>query len=69
MNVYNLYSTIAECFLFSFLSDVDFFFQFRSVSISIIRHASLFFRSYSGNLPAIFLIFCLTNFSSGPFDF
>ena len=34
------------------------FFQFRSVSvsISIIWHAGLFFRSYSGNLPAMF--FC-----------
>ena len=32
------------------------FFQFRSVSvsISIIWHAGLFFRSYSGNLPAMF---------------
>ena len=31
-------------------------FQFRSVSvsISIILHAGLFFRSYSGNLPAMF---------------
>ena len=42
-------------FLPSFLSGVDFFFQFRSVSvsISIIWHAGLFFRSYSGNLPAM----------------
>ena len=32
-----------------------FFFQFRSVSvsISIIWHAGLFFRSYSGNMPAM----------------
>ena len=32
-------------------------FQFRSVSvsISIIWHAGLFFRSYSGNLPAMFI--------------
>ena len=34
------------------------FFLFRSVSvsISIIWHAGLFFRSYSGNLPAMFII-------------
>ena len=37
----------------------QFFFQFRSlsVSISIIWQACLFFRSYSGNLPAMF-VFC-----------
>ena len=36
------------------MSRVDFF-QFRSVSvsISIILHAGLFFRSYSGNLPGL----------------
>ena len=33
------------------------FFQFRSVSvsISIIWYAGLFFRSYSGNVPAMFV--------------
>ena len=38
----------------------SFFFQFRSVSvsISIIRHAGLFFRSYSGNLPAMLYPYC-----------
>ena len=57
MKFNNLYQFIAEQFLPSFFSGVDFFFPFRSVSvsISIIRHAGLFFRSYSGNLPAMFV--------------
>ena len=39
-----------------FFWEASIFFQFRSVSvsISIIWHAGLFFRSYSGNLPAMF---------------
>ena len=56
MNFNKLYYFIAECFLPSFFERRRFFFQFRSVSvsISIIWHAGLFFRSYSGNLPALF---------------
>ena len=36
--------------------DRDNFFS-KSVSICILRHASLFFRSYSGNLPAMLFMF------------
>ena len=41
-------------------------FQFRSVSvsISIIRHASLFFRSYFDNLPAMFVLIQWTSIGS-----
>ena len=54
MNFNRLYNFISESFLPSFLSGVDFQFRSVSVSISIICHAGLFFRSYSGNLPAMF---------------
>ena len=44
-------------FLYSLLSGVDFFyFRYAAVSISIIMRASLFFRSYSGNLPSMFRV-------------
>ena len=55
MNINELYYFIAECFLALFFERCLFFqFRFVSVSISIIWHADLFFRSYSGNLPAMF---------------
>ena len=53
MNFNNLCYFIVEQFLLSFFSGVDFLFRSVSVSISIIWQAGLFFRSYSGNLPAM----------------
>ena len=50
------YSFIAKCFSHCFLSGVDFQFRSVSVSISIIRHASLFFRAYSDYLPAMLVV-------------
>ena len=52
MNFNKLYEFIAECFLPSFLWGVDNFLAY--ICFSIIRYASLFFLSYSGNLPAMF---------------
>ena len=45
-----------------FFSGVNFF-QLRSVSVSIffIRHISLFFRSYSSNLPIMLVIIVINN--------
>ena len=58
MNLTSFINLSLNIFLPSFLSGVDFFFQFISVpvSISIIWHAGLFFRSYSGNPPAMLKI-------------
>ena len=50
--------------------DAFIFFQFRSlsVSISIIWHAGLFFRSYSGNLPAMLQFILVFVCSDNLFD-
>ena len=50
MNYNKLYLLIAECLLDSFFN------SYLSVSTSIIRRAILFFHSFSGNLPAVFIM-------------
>ena len=55
-------------FLPSFLSGVDFFFSLDLyLFLSIIWHAGLFFRSYSGNLPAMFSAAALSIFRNTDF--